>query len=151
MRARGIDQHQRVIAGFVLEIIINALMLHEPADEVERRLAILDAILPRLIASGERVLDGIAAEAVIAEDLLDDVGRGHLLEDAAIRRPRQHPEPRPQHRAIAMKLPEAPGISEVGADAVEVPVAAGGWGNLDTYADRRAQDLRGVDRRLRAQ
>src|SRR5690348_11204658 len=141
-----------MVVGGVIEIIVDALMLHEAADEVERRLAILDAVLPRLVAAAQRVLDeGLAAEAVIAEDLLDDLGRGHLLEDAAIGGPRQHPKPRPQHRAVAMELAEAPGIAEVGAEAVKIAVPARRRRKLEAHAHGRAQDLLGVYRLVRAQ
>src|SRR5271166_705098 len=44
LMARGpIGEHEHVLAIGVLEEIVDAIFLHEPRDEVEIRLAILDA------------------------------------------------------------------------------------------------------------
>ena len=43
-----------------------------------------------------------SAVGSIAEHRLDDVRHGHLLEDAAVGRPRQEPEPRADDRGVAV-------------------------------------------------
>ena len=74
---------------FVLEVVVNPLLFHEPADEVEIRLAVLHAVSPGPVGSIEGFFE--IREAVIAEDLLDDVGDFLLLKDPAIGGPRQEP------------------------------------------------------------
>ena len=46
MRALRVRQNKGVLAVLVLEEIINPLLLHQPAGEIEIRLAILHAIIP---------------------------------------------------------------------------------------------------------
>ena len=68
---------------------------------------------------------GVAAiitEAAVGKDLLDDVGDRRVPKDPAIRRPRQQPEPRPQHEAIDAEVFKRPGPAGFGHDAVEVPL-----------------------------
>lgn len=48
MSADGIGQNQGVFAVLVLEEIIDAFLLHQAADEIEIRLAVLDAVFPGL-------------------------------------------------------------------------------------------------------
>src|SRR5207237_857244 len=89
--ANRIRQNQCVLAVLVREIIVNALLFHQTADEVEIRLAILDAIFPGFVAG--RKLELIIAETEGGEDILDDRWHGHILENVAIGGARQKPEP----------------------------------------------------------
>ncbi len=98
----GVREHQRVLAVGMLEEIIDSVLLHQPADEVEIRLAVLDAIFERGRRTGGCVAE--IGEAAIGEDLLDD-GDGRLLrEDPAVGRPRQEPQPGPQHELVDVEV-----------------------------------------------
>ena len=44
--AEGVGQNQDVLVALVLEIIIDAFLLEQPADKVEIGLPVLDAVLP---------------------------------------------------------------------------------------------------------
>ena len=44
--AGGVGQDQRVLAVLVPEEVEDALLLHQPGDEVEGGLAVLDAVFP---------------------------------------------------------------------------------------------------------
>src|SRR5665213_2356413 len=75
----------------MLEVIVNAQVLHQTADEVEIGFAVLDAVLQGSIGPGQAVLK--ISEAMILEDFFNNVGNRHLLKDAAIRRAGQEPQP----------------------------------------------------------
>jgi len=75
-----------VLAVLVLEVVVDALGLHQPVDEVEIGLAILNAIVTRLILARELLLE--LRVRIFLEDLLDDVRHGLVLEDAAVGRAR---------------------------------------------------------------
>jgi len=84
MGTHGIGEHQGMLVLFVCEKIINTFLLHEPADKVEIRLPVLDAIIPgSVLYAAQGILD--VGEAMISEHFLDDVGNGLILKDAAIR------------------------------------------------------------------
>ncbi len=51
-----IRQHQHVLIAEMLEVVVDALVLEQPAQEIEIAFAILDAVLPRLIAGAQREL-----------------------------------------------------------------------------------------------
>ena len=82
MGADRIGQHQLVLVAFVFEVIVDALLLHEPADEVEIRFAVLDTVEPFSIGAAERFFE--VRKTVVPEHLLDDVGNRHLLKDPAV-------------------------------------------------------------------
>ncbi len=148
MRVGGIGQHQRVLARRMLEIIIDALMLHEPADEVEGRLAVLYAVFPSLVTAAQPVLE--IGEAEIAEHRLDDVRHVLVLEDAAVGAARQEPQPRPQRRAVGVDLADGLDVGEFGDMAVEMALALC-LGQLDAHRHRGAEDLLGLDRLVGAE
>jgi hypothetical protein len=91
MRAVAICQHERVLGVRVLEIVVDALLLHEAGREIEVRLAILDAVFERLVGSTQRVLE--VRKAVFSKNCLYDVDDGLALEDATIRGVRQERQP----------------------------------------------------------
>ena len=65
----------------VLEEVADALLLHQPADEVEVGLAVLDAVVARRSSVLGRARTSTCR--LSREHLPEDVGDGHLLEDAA--------------------------------------------------------------------
>jgi hypothetical protein len=117
MRAVGVGQHQRMLAVRVREEIIDPILLHEPRDETEMRLAVLHAVFALRIVAGQLQLE--IGKARVTEHLFDDVGHRHALIDLAVGAPRQQPQPRHQGRAIATQPVLGTGVGEAVADAVE--------------------------------
>src|SRR5258705_2828833 len=83
VRTDGIDEPEDVFAILVLEIIVDAFLFHETADEIEVRFTVLNAIFPRLV--GSRKVEFIVAKPPGIEDILDDVRNAHVLENVAFR------------------------------------------------------------------
>src|SRR3546814_8294920 len=82
----------------MIEIVVDALLFHHPADELERGLAVLDAIFPFAVGLAERRAE--VREAVLAKDFQDDVAGTLLLEDPAIDRAAEEPEPGTPRRPV---------------------------------------------------
>ena len=137
-----IGHDQRVFAVLVLEIVVNTLLFHQSADEVEVGFPVLRAVFPGSIGSAQRLFE--VAEAVLPEDLLDDVRDGHFLKNTAVRCARQKPQPRSKHRLVSRVAAEPAGLAEFTAVAVEVTVAT----ILDFDPNRHvlADDIVEVDR-----
>src|SRR5690606_30190048 len=95
------------------------------------------AVLERRIGAGQGVFE--IREAVLAEHRLDDVGHGLLLEDAAIRRPRQKPQPRPELGPVRGVAAVPADLTEMGHVTVQVTRVAVRQIELD--AARVAQDV----------
>ena len=57
MAAVAVGQDKGVLPLRVLEIIMDAFLLHQPANEVEIGLPILDTIFPLRITDRQRVFD----------------------------------------------------------------------------------------------
>jgi hypothetical protein len=138
-----VGEHQgvapAVLGEVVPEVVVDPLLLHQPADEREVGLPVLDAVLPAPVLAVERLLE--VGEAVLAKDRLKDLGHGQVLKDPAVRAPRQEPEPGPQDQAIASVAPGGrhPQVLEAADVAVEVPPAPPG--QLQAHGHRLAEDL----------
>ena len=89
MGAVGIGHYQRVFVVLVLEEIVHAFLLHQAADEIEIRFAILHAINLGLVAAIERFFE--IAEAVIAKDFFNDIRNRLVLKDATVGGAREEP------------------------------------------------------------
>ena len=89
--ADGVRQDERVFTVLVLKEVVDAFLFHQAADEIEVRLAVLDAIFFLLVAAGE--FDFVIAESVSLEHFLDDVRHTFLLENPAVRSAREEPQP----------------------------------------------------------
>ena len=98
MRRGVVREHQRVLAVLVLEEVEDALVLHQAGDEAEGSLVVLHAVFARRVALRQAVL--VVGEAEFGEEARDDVGRGLVLEDAAVGGERQMPEPGPEFRVV---------------------------------------------------
>ncbi len=122
VRAVGVGEHQDVAALLVAEPVVDAFLLHQPADEVETGLAVLHAVFPLAVGAAQGVLE--VGEAEVAEHLLDDVRDLLVLEDAAVGGARQQPQPGPQGDLVAGELAVAGSLAASGDDAVEMPPAA---------------------------
>src|SRR5256885_16746545 len=69
----------------------SALVLHEARDELEVRLVVLHAVLPGAVGARQALLHGVAVDA---QDLVDDVRHGLVLEDAKVAAARGRSEER---------------------------------------------------------
>ena len=78
--------------GFVLEVVVDPLLLEEPGDEVEVALVVLHAVLAWLVGAPHQVELDIRV-ALLLEYLAHDVGHGEVLEDPAIAGEGEKPEP----------------------------------------------------------
>ena len=107
-----------MLASFVPEVVVDTLLFQQAADEIEIRLAILNAVLPLPVAVVQFVLE--IGETVITEYLFHDIGHLHLLIDAAIRSAGEKPEPGVQNRAVVGEIGEGPNLSELADKAVEI-------------------------------
>ncbi len=116
--AGRIGDDQRVVPLGVPEVVIHALLFHQPADEIQVGLAVLHAVGPLAVAAGQ--LEDDVGGAVIREYLLEDVGHGLVLEDPAVRRPREEPQPGPDDRKVAVVAAHLAAGAETGDVAVEV-------------------------------
>ncbi len=136
-----IGQDKSVVAVRVPEVVVDAFFLHQPADEVEVGLAVLHAVGP--LAVGLRQLELEVGRSMIAEHLAENVGDLHLLEDAAVRRARQKPQPRPDDRKVAIVTAQLAAAAEAGDIAVEVTDAVVGPQQL--HRDDLAQNAVEID------
>ncbi len=95
---------------FVLEVLVDTLLLHEPTDKVKIGLAILHAILARL----ECTLAFIAEihDAATIEDIFDDLRNSHALIDVAVASVGKQPQRGTQLDLVALIAPCTAGIEE---------------------------------------
>jgi hypothetical protein len=80
-----------VCLPLVLEEVVDAVLLHQSANEIQIGLAVLNAIFELRTGTFLGQLRFVVGEAAIVEDLLDDVGRLLVLEYPAIGGSRQQP------------------------------------------------------------
>ena len=113
-----IAKHEGMLGLFVPEVVVDSFFLHQPADEVEIRLAVLDTVFPFAIRPGQRLRK--IGKSAVTKDLFDDVPSRHLLENAAVRRPSQQPEPRAQNGGVLMQFSPLFGLRETGHVAVKI-------------------------------
>ena len=92
MRRGPVGQNQDVLAFLVAEEEEDALLLQKPQNEVEGRLAVLDAVLPGIV--GPLELDFEVLETEVLKNLLDDVRDVLVLEDPAVGGAREEPQSR---------------------------------------------------------
>ena len=80
---RGVGHDERVLAIFVPEIVEDALLFHQPRNEIEVRFTVLHTVVPSLVLSFDLCSLKIA-ETILREDLLDDLDDRLVLKDAAV-------------------------------------------------------------------
>lgn len=103
MRTDGVRQDQRMFAILMLEVIVDSLLLHQPAHEVEIGFTILDTVFPLGVGGAE--FEFVITKPKMLEDIFNDVGHGHVLKDAAVGRAREKPQPRDDGRLIMSIAP----------------------------------------------
>ena len=143
-----VGQHQRVLAILVGEVVIDAELLHQPRDEIERAFAVLHAVFQNRAAGLVLPLVLDCGKPVILEHGVDDVPGGLLLIDLAILRAGEQPDPGPQLDMVAIGAAAEPGEAGAGQDAVEIGLGLVGIGHGD--GDRTAQRSLDVAARLAA-
>ena len=99
---------------FIFEEVKDPLVLHQPGDEVERRLAILHAIVARSVISLETETE--VRKPVKREYGLDDLGNRLLLKDPAVGGSRQEPKPGDNLDPIT---PHPPRVSSLQGEATD--------------------------------
>ena len=129
--------------GMLVEIE-DALLLHQPADEVEGALAVLHAIHPRGVAACGGV--AVVLEPQVVEHGCDDFNDRLLLEDFAAALLAQLPQPGTQDRAVVGEARIAADLGEARDHAVEVagPAARQFDGDRGGLADDIAEGERAV-------
>ena len=148
MRRRGVGQHEVMFSIVVPEEVADALLLHEAADEIEVRLAVLDAVFPGLVGLGQAQI--VIGEAVLAKGILDDVRDGLLLEDATIARPCEQPQPGHQFGLVAgIAIPDWQ-LAKPADDAMKIPVATDAIALGQTNAARLTDESVKVELRVLA-
>ncbi len=121
-----IREDQGVLGFRVLKKVIDSLVLQQPGQEVEIRLAILHTILTRGIASRQSQL--VVGEAVLFDDGFENLRDRHFLVDPTVGGPGEHPVPGPHTGAIAVITLQPLALGELAHQAVEVALLAIGQG-----------------------
>src|SRR5262249_30916184 len=125
----------------MLEVVVDPLLFHEPAHEVEVRLTVLHAVLALDVRAVEPVVED--RHRVVGEDLLDDVGDGLLLEDPTVAGAREEPEPRANGHPVFVVATDTVALGEAGDVAVEV--AGPALLALELHRDLLAQEVARLD------
>lgn len=97
MGRRRVSQHQRMAVLLVREIVIDAFVFHQTADEIEIALLVLHAVPPDAVVVTQAVID---FHLILPQHLSQDVGNGLFLVDAKIAVLRQIPQRGAQHGAV---------------------------------------------------
>lgn len=141
MRRRIVRDHQRVFVLFMLKEVEQTVLLHQTRHEIEIRLPILHAIVPRL--KGALQLQLIIGEPQILKNLPNDVRDGLLLKDSTVRCPRQEPKPGHHGRAVVGKPAVASRLAEAADHPVEVAFLV--RAERDAQRDPLADDVLELD------
>ena len=103
-----------MLAVLVPEEVEDALVLHQPGDEVEGGLAVLDAVLPLGVRALELELE--VGEAEVLEDGRDDVRGALVLEDPAVGGAGEQPGPGDDLGPVGPQLAAVHGAGDEPAD-----------------------------------
>ncbi len=127
----------------MLEIEIEPLLLAQPGDEMQGRLAVLHAVLARCVVKEAFEGKRVAGEILILEHLLDDPRHAQVLEDAVIRDQPEEPQARDQDGAIVGARMGGVQLGELADHAVHMPHTSAFVG--DAQAGGLAEDLGEID------
>ena len=119
MALRGVGHHHLVTIRRVLEEVIDAFFLHEPAGEVEIGFAVLHAEIARM----ERALDFVGHVQSV-QDFFQDIRNGHVLKNAALHPAGQQPKLRHHFHAVVRKSVIPAPLTKAAADTAEVSFLA---------------------------
>ncbi len=131
--AVGVADREDVLVLLVAMRPDQPLLLHQPRAEVEIGLLVHHHVVERLLRIAD--VEGEIGEAVLGEDGREDVARALVLEDPAIGRARQEPEPRHHRHLVLRDAARVADAVERAHVAVEVAIviAAGGRHALERY------------------
>jgi hypothetical protein len=122
MGTSRIGQYQHVASRLVLEEIVDPLLLHQSAHEIEIGLPVLHAVGPLAITAAQRILE--IAEPAVTEDLLDDIRGSHVLENPAIGVAGQEPQPGDQRGLVLDEPAGETDVRKAADETVEVSLGA---------------------------
>src|SRR5271157_914942 len=124
-----IGKDQGVLVLFMFKEVANAVLLHKAGDKIEIRFAILHTVL----AHFKIALQGISeiTEAVVFKNLGNDVGNGHILEDAAVGHASEKPQPGDNNGLIVGKVLVSASNAESTDVSTDVTVTSISQMNLD--------------------
>src|SRR5271169_3753711 len=125
MRRSIVGEHHEMLAVLVLEVVVDALMLEEAADEIEIRFPVLNAVVPRGIGFVFE-LQAVVWKTVLLGDFFENVRDGLALKNAAVRRQAQKPQPRPDECMVFMKVSDEAALGKLGDYPAEVALTAAG-------------------------
>ena len=114
MRLRCVGHDHFVTLRAVLEKVVDALFFHQARSEVKIRLAILDAIVPRI----ECTLN-LIGHIQTREDFFQNVGHTYMLEYPALRAVGQEPDLRDYYGFVIRESLISVAVRELADDAVE--------------------------------
>src|SRR5450830_400480 len=113
-----IAEGQVMVGRAVLEVVVQAIFLTQPLDEIQVGFVVLHAVLAGGQGRGEVEAEGVAEDAVVLEYLGDDLRYGLVLEDALVEAMAQVGQLRYEDDVIV--APASTGITL--ADAVDLAV-----------------------------
>ncbi|MGC3997849.1 MAG: hypothetical protein QM767_10305 [Anaeromyxobacter sp.] len=112
---RRVHDHQLLVGVGLLEVVVDALPLHPPREEVEVALAVLAHVLERAVTLSRSTGQGqpvvVGGPASLAQHLIDDRRDGVPHEDAAV--PVLGEPPEPGHEDGAAQLVVGPGVQQL--------------------------------------
>ena len=151
---RHVRDHERVGGLVVLEEVVDALLLHQPVDEVPVALAVLHAVLagavgpgePRLVAARGLCAPRLAAkgdahEAGALEDVGEDLRHRAPLEDAAVGAEAHARHGRHQGDHVLAARPASVAVHEAAHHAVDQARLGQRVAGVDCQDGRAADDL----------
>src|SRR5262245_37059877 len=139
MALRRVGEHQIVRPLLVSEVIVDSLLLHQPACEGEVALAILHAVIALVETPLDLVIDRQAGE-----HLLEDLRDALVLEDAALNALGPQPELRDHLGAIVDEVVVAAALTEAVHQSMKMTLAAAG--EVELNLGRAPKDLREIRR-----
>src|SRR6267142_5116844 len=135
----SVRHHQRVLAGGVLEKVINTVVLHHATAERQIGFAILDAVGYLVkVAGGAEYKVGIVGKSRLFEHLRKDLLDVLLEKDTTIGLSAEQPQPRAQREMVVKEVCRAAGPSCRRQDTIVVAdlVVIGGLLDRARPADR---------------
>src|SRR5258708_6535787 len=125
MRRSIVGEHHEMLAVLVLEVVVDALMLEEAADEIEIRFPVLYAIVQVRIGFVFQ-LQAVVGEIVLLGHFFENVRDSLALKNPAVRRQGQKPQPWSDERMIFVKISDEANLGKLGDYPAEVALAAAG-------------------------
>ncbi|MDR8966235.1 hypothetical protein FEP58_02593 [Burkholderia multivorans] len=130
----GIADHENVFVLLVAVRPDQPFLLHQSRAEVVIRLLVHHDVLDGFLGGPDVELE--VGESVILENLAEDLTRSLVLENSAIGRARQEPEPGHRGHVVLRYAPRIAGAIERRDIPVEIAVIVGAAGHYDAFECR---------------